>query len=98
MVKEVLVSMRCQTKEELFDALSYQLDNVSGINEKGNKSTAYDYKRIIRNITKINFYDSEGNRHNLFDRRTAIKMGLLKIREDTSHIEYIYRRKQDEFI
>ena len=98
MVKEVLVSMRCQTKEELFDALSYQLDNVSGINEKGNKSTAYDYKRIIRNITKINFYDSEGNRHNLFDRRTAIKMVLLKIREDTSHIEYIYRRKQDEFI
>ena len=90
--------MRCQTKEELFDALSYQLDNVSGINEKGNKSTAYDYKRIIRNITKINFYDSEGNRHNLFDRRTAIKMVLLKIREDTSHIEYIYRRKQDEFI
>ena len=98
MVREVLVSMRCQTKEELFDALSYQLDNVSGINEKGNKSTAYDYKRIIRNITKINFYDSEGNRHNLFDRRTAIKMVLLKIREDTSHIEYIYRRKQDEFI
>ena len=90
--------MRCQTKEELFDALSYQLDNVSGINEKGNKSTAYDYKRIIRNITKINFYDSEGNRHNLFDRRTAIKMVLLKIREDTSHIEYSYRRKQDEFI
>ena len=98
MLREVLVSMRCQTKEELFDALSYQLDNVSGINEKGNKSTAYDYKRIIRNITKINFYDSEGNRHNLFDRRTAIKMVLLKIREDTSHIEYIYRRKQDEFI
>ena len=98
MVREVIVSMRCQTKEELFDALSYQLDNVSGINEKGNKSTAYDYKRIIRNITKINFYDSEGNRHNLFDRRTAIKMVLLKIREDTSHIEYIYRKKQDEFI
>ena len=96
MVREALVSMRCQTKEELFDALSYQLDNVSGINEKGNKSTAYDYKRIIRNITKINFYDSEGNRHDLFDRRTAIKMVLLKIREDTSHIEYIYRKKQDE--
>ena len=54
--------------------------------------------KTIRNITKINFYDSEGNRHNLFDRRTAIKMVLLKIREDTSHIEYIYRKKQDEFI
>ena len=97
MVREVLVSMRCQTKEELFDALSYQLDNVSGINEKGNKSIAYDYKTTIRNITKINFYDNEGNKHYLFDRRTAIKMVLLKIREDTSHIDYIYR-KQNELI
>ena len=79
--------MRCQTKEELYEALSYQLDSVKSVNSQGEWSTPLDYKHIIRNIAGVNFYDKRGVKHFLFTKRTAIKMVMLKIADDCSEKE-----------
>ena len=80
MVKEVLVNlMDCYTTDDLI----YRLRKCfRSIEQNENKDTLFGYRNVIKEMQNIRFNNKYGEEYKIFNRRSAIHLVLLKLKQD----------------